>query len=67
MSRRPDRLAVPAVRRYSGVMKLRLHTRHRNSAGERVRIVLNLKGVPYEYVAIPSLSWRLTGTSIRRG
>jgi maleylpyruvate isomerase len=37
-------------------MKLRLHTRYQNSAGERVRIVLNLKRVPYEYVAIPSLS-----------
>ena len=36
--------------------KLRLHTRAQNSAGQRVRIVLNLKGVPYEYVAIPSLS-----------
>jgi len=37
-------------------MKLRLHTRYQNSAGQRVRIVLNLKRVPYEYVAIPSLS-----------
>jgi maleylacetoacetate isomerase len=37
-------------------MKLRLHTRYQNSAGQRVRIVLNLKQVPYEYVAIPSLS-----------
>lgn len=37
-------------------MKLRLHTRYQNSAGQRVRIVLNLKGLPYEYVAIPSLS-----------
>jgi maleylacetoacetate isomerase len=37
-------------------MKLRLHTRAQNSAGQRVRIVLNLKHVPYEYVAIPSLS-----------
>jgi maleylacetoacetate isomerase len=37
-------------------MKLRLHTRYQNSAGQRVRIVLNLKGVPYEYVPIPSLS-----------
>lgn len=35
-------------------MRLRLHTRHRNSAGERVRIVLNLKGIGYEYVAIES-------------
>jgi maleylpyruvate isomerase len=37
-------------------MKLRLHTRYQNSAGQRVRIVLNLKRVPYEYVAILSLS-----------
>lgn len=37
-------------------MKLRLHTRYQNSAGQRVRIALNLKRVPYEYVAIPSLS-----------
>lgn len=36
-------------------MKLRLHTRYQNSAGQRVRIVLNLKRVAYEYVAIPSL------------
>ena len=37
-------------------MQFRLHTRYQNSAGERVRIVLNLKGIAYEYVAIPSLS-----------
>jgi maleylacetoacetate isomerase len=37
-------------------MKLRLHTRAQNSAGQRVRIVLNLKGIAYEYVPIPSLS-----------
>jgi maleylacetoacetate isomerase len=36
-------------------MQLRLHTRAQNSAGERVRIVLNLKRIAYEYVAIPSL------------
>lgn len=36
-------------------MKIRLHTRYQNSAGQRVRIVLNLKGIDYEYVAIPSL------------
>ncbi|KQV17084.1 hypothetical protein ASC97_30700 [Rhizobium sp. Root1203] len=35
---------------------LRLYTRYQNSAGQRVRIVLNLKGLQYEYVAIPSLS-----------
>jgi maleylpyruvate isomerase len=37
-------------------VNLRLHTRYQNSAGQRVRIVLNLKQVPYECVAIPSLS-----------
>lgn len=37
-------------------MHLRLHTRFQNSAGERVRIVLNLKGIAYEYVPIASLS-----------
>lgn len=40
----------------STTMKLRLHTRYQNSAGQRVRIVLNLKRLPYEYVAIASLS-----------
>lgn len=35
-------------------MTLRLHTRYQNSAGQRVRIVLNLKGIDYEYVAVPS-------------
>jgi maleylpyruvate isomerase len=34
---------------------MRLYTAHRNSAGERVRIALNLKGLPYDYVSIPSL------------
>ena len=33
-------------------MHLRLHTRYQNSAGQRVRIVLNLKRVAYEYVPI---------------
>jgi maleylpyruvate isomerase len=37
-------------------MNLRLHTRYQNSAGQRVRIVLNLKRLPYEYIPIPSLS-----------
>jgi maleylpyruvate isomerase len=37
-------------------MKLRLHTRFQNSAGQRVRIALNLKDLAYEYVAIPSLT-----------
>ena len=35
-------------------MKLKLHTRYQNSAGQRIRILLNLKGIAYDYVAIPS-------------
>jgi len=35
---------------------LRLHTRYQNSAGQRVRIVLNLKGLAYEYLPVPSVS-----------
>ncbi|MBT4907263.1 MAG: maleylacetoacetate isomerase, partial [Rhodospirillaceae bacterium] len=34
---------------------MRLYTRYRNSAGERVRIALNLKGLDYDYVAVSSL------------
>ncbi|WP_292414829.1 maleylacetoacetate isomerase [Mesorhizobium sp.] len=49
-------VAIGLAARYHRCMKLRLHTRYQNSAGQRVRIVLNLKRVPYEYVAIPSLS-----------
>jgi maleylacetoacetate isomerase len=30
---------------------VKLYTLHRNSAGERVRIALNLKGIAYEYVS----------------
>jgi maleylacetoacetate isomerase len=37
-------------------MRLRLHTRFQNSAGQRIRIVLNLKGIGYEYVPVPSVS-----------
>lgn len=36
-------------------MDLELYTYYRNSAGHRVRIVLNLKKLPYDYVSIPSL------------
>ena len=32
-----------------------LYTRWQNSAGERVRIPLNLKGLAYEYVAVGAL------------
>ncbi len=34
---------------------MRLYSRWQNSAGERVRIALNLKGLDYEYVAVGSL------------
>jgi maleylacetoacetate isomerase len=35
-----------------------LYTYHRNSAGERVRIALNLKGIPYDYVSAVALGDR---------
>jgi len=35
-------------------MILRLYSRYQNSAGQRVRIVLNLKGIAYEYVPVSS-------------
>jgi maleylacetoacetate isomerase/maleylpyruvate isomerase len=34
---------------------VKLYTLHRNSAGERVRIALNLKGIEYEYVSYATL------------
>ncbi|HEY9218973.1 MAG TPA: glutathione S-transferase N-terminal domain-containing protein, partial [Phenylobacterium sp.] len=34
---------------------MRLYTNQRNSAGERVRIALNLKDVAYDYVSVPRL------------
>ncbi len=34
---------------------MKLYTRWQNSAGERVRIALNLKGIEYEYVPVASL------------
>lgn len=37
---------------------LKLYTYHRNSAGERVRIALNLKGIDYAYVSAPALGDR---------
>jgi maleylpyruvate isomerase len=36
-------------------MTLKLYTQSRNSAGERVRIALHLKGIDFDYVAIPAL------------
>ncbi len=34
---------------------IKLYSRYRNSAGQRVRITLNLKGVPYEYIAVEDM------------
>jgi len=34
---------------------MRLYSRYRNSAGERVRIAMNLKGLDYEYVPVADL------------
>ena len=34
---------------------MRLFSRWQNSAGERVRIALHLKGLPYEYVPVGAL------------
>lgn len=36
-------------------MPLKLYSRYRNSAGQRVRTALNLKGVTYEYVPLASI------------
>jgi len=36
-------------------MSLKLYNRYQNSAGQRVRIVLNLKSIPYEYVSVDAL------------
>lgn len=33
-------------------MKLTLYSRYRNSAGQRVRTALNIKGVDYEYISV---------------
>ena len=35
-------------------MNLKLYSRHRNSAGQRVRTSLNIKGIDYEYVPVGS-------------
>ncbi|MDP1617132.1 maleylacetoacetate isomerase [Phenylobacterium sp.] len=35
---------------------MKLYTYQRNSAGERVRIALGLKGLAYEYVSVPGLA-----------
>src|SRR5690606_18194556 len=36
-------------------MTIKLYSRYRNSAGQRVRTVLNLKNVPFEYVAVDDM------------
>ena len=33
-------------------MNLKLYTRYRNSAGQRVCTALNIKGVDYEYIGV---------------
>ena len=38
------------------MMHLRLYTRYQNSAGQRIRIALGLKGIAYEYVPVTSVS-----------
>ena len=35
-------------------MNLKLYSRYQNSAGQRVRTALNLKGVDYTYVGVGS-------------
>ena len=46
--------ARPGAVDHTVPMRLRLHSRSINSAGQRVRIVLNLKGLAYEYVPVAS-------------
>ena len=38
-------------------MDLTLYSYHRNSAGQRVRIALNLKGVDYRYLSVAEIGW----------
>ncbi|MEM7190286.1 MAG: maleylacetoacetate isomerase [Pseudomonadota bacterium] len=38
-------------------MRLKLYSNYINSAGERVRIALALKGMDYEYVSVNSIGW----------
>jgi maleylacetoacetate isomerase len=39
----------------TGRPTMKLYSYHRNSAGERVRIAMNLKGIAYEYVSAPAM------------
>lgn len=36
-------------------MTIKLYSRYRNSAGQRVRTTLNLKNVPYDYIAVDDM------------
>ncbi len=38
-------------------MDLTLYSYHRNSAGQRVRTALNLKGVDYTYLSVSDIGW----------
>lgn len=38
-------------------MDLTLYSYHRNSAGQRVRTALNLKGIDYRYVSVAEIGW----------
>jgi maleylacetoacetate isomerase len=38
-------------------MRLRLYSNSYNSAGERVRIAMALKGIKYEYISIKTIGW----------
>jgi len=40
-------------------MTLTLYSNYVNSAGERVRIALALKGIDYEYVSVGEISWEV--------
>ena len=37
---------------WARIMNLKLYSRYQNSAGQRVRIALKLKGVDYTYVGV---------------
>jgi maleylpyruvate isomerase len=49
------------IAKMQGDQKLKLITRWQNSAGERVRIALNLKGIDYDYCpvnSVPPETWK---------
>ena len=51
-------------------MDLKLYSRYRNSAGQRVRTALNIKNIPYEYIVVETVgmdnSVPQTGKSISK-